>query len=141
MADLSIMNIAQLKKLLSEISNEIGDDYQVWLSSDEEGNEFLPMSHNPEFCLATESDTKQIILVTKIYKYTFIIILFPFMNNNNYGFVFNYIKIIDDKFIKTYKNQYGKTKIIAGTNSRMFSQNTPKIRLLILSFTTTEKLF
>ena len=47
MAGQNIMNIAELKKLLSEISNEIGDDYQIWLSSDEEGNEFLPMSQNP----------------------------------------------------------------------------------------------
>ena len=61
MAGQNIMNIAELKKLLSEISNEIGNDYQIWLSSDEEGNEFLPMSQNPELCLAIDKETKQII--------------------------------------------------------------------------------
>ena len=46
----TVMNIAKLKKLLNEIGNEISDDYQVWMSSDEEGNEFLPMLENTEFC-------------------------------------------------------------------------------------------
>ena len=62
MAGQNIMNIAELKKLLSEISNEIGDDYQIWLSSDEEGNEFLPMSQSPELCLLIEKETKRIVL-------------------------------------------------------------------------------
>jgi hypothetical protein len=61
MAGQNIMNIAELKKLLNEISSEIGDDYQVWLSSDEEGNEFLPMSQNPKLCLAIDKEGKQII--------------------------------------------------------------------------------
>ena len=61
MAGQSVMNIAELKKLLGKIGNEVGDDYQVWLSSNEEGNEFLPMSQNPELCLAIESETKRII--------------------------------------------------------------------------------
>ena len=62
MAGQNIMNIAELKKLLSEISNEIGNDYQIWLSSDEEGNEFLPMSQSPELCLMIEKETKRIVL-------------------------------------------------------------------------------
>ena len=61
MAKQMVMNIAELKKLLSEIGNEVGDDYQVWLSSDEEGNEFLPMLENTEFCLAIDKDEKRII--------------------------------------------------------------------------------
>lgn len=61
MAAQNIMNIAELKKLLSDIGNKVGDDYQVWLSSDEEGNEILPMSQNPEFCLAIDKETKRII--------------------------------------------------------------------------------
>jgi hypothetical protein len=51
MAKQNIMNIIALKKLLNEIGNEVSDDYQVWLSSDEEGNEFMPMLENTEFCL------------------------------------------------------------------------------------------
>ena len=42
------MNITKFKKLLNEIGNEISDDYQVWMSSDEEGNEFLPMLENTD---------------------------------------------------------------------------------------------
>ena len=57
----TIMNIAKLKKLLNEIGNEISDDYQVWMSSDEEGNEFLPMLENTEFCVAIDKGEKRII--------------------------------------------------------------------------------
>ena len=46
MARQTVMNVVALKKLLNEIGNEVSDDYQVWLSSDEEGNEFLPMLEN-----------------------------------------------------------------------------------------------
>jgi hypothetical protein len=64
MAGQNIMNIAELKKLLSEIENEVSGDYQVWLSSDEEGNDFLPMPANPKLCLAIDKETKQIIFFT-----------------------------------------------------------------------------
>jgi len=61
MAKQTIMNVAGLKKLLSEIRSEVGDDYQVWLSSDEEGNEYLPMFDNPQLCLAIDKKAKRII--------------------------------------------------------------------------------
>jgi len=61
MADQTVMNITELKKLVNEIGNEVGDDYQVWLSSDEEGNEFLPMFEKPELCLAINKQAKRII--------------------------------------------------------------------------------
>jgi len=38
LAKQNIMTVASLKKLLDEFEKEITDDYQVWLSSDEEGN-------------------------------------------------------------------------------------------------------
>ena len=61
MAKQTITNIGKLKKLLSEIRSEVGDDYQVWLSSDEEGNEYLPMFDNPQSCLAIDKKAKKII--------------------------------------------------------------------------------
>ena len=51
MAKQNIMTVASLKKLLDEVGNEIVDDFQIWLSSDEEGNEYLPMFEEPELCL------------------------------------------------------------------------------------------
>ena len=62
MSEQNVMNVVELRNLLSELKNEIADDYQVWMSSDEEGNEFLPMSQNPELCLAIDKDAKRIIL-------------------------------------------------------------------------------
>ena len=61
MAKQNIMTVALLKKLLDEFGNEIADDFQVWLSSDEEGNEYLPMFENPELCLAIDKEAKKII--------------------------------------------------------------------------------
>jgi hypothetical protein len=61
MATQKIMNITGFKKLLSEIGNKVDDDYQVWLSSDEEGNEYLPMFENPELSLAIDKEAKRII--------------------------------------------------------------------------------
>ena len=62
MAQQSIMTVASLKKLLAKYGNEITDDFQVWLSSDEEGNAFLPMFENPELSLAIDPEQKRIIL-------------------------------------------------------------------------------
>ena len=61
MSNQTIMNVAALKKLLNEIGSEVSDDWQVWLSSDEEGNEYLPMFENPKFCMAIDKETKRII--------------------------------------------------------------------------------
>jgi len=52
------MTIAILKQLLQELSNEVTDDFQVWLSSDEEGNSFLPMFESPQLCLAIDPRIK-----------------------------------------------------------------------------------
>ena len=61
MANAKIMSITELKKLLSEIGHEVDENYQVWLSSDEEGNEYFPMFENPELCLAIDKQAKRII--------------------------------------------------------------------------------
>lgn len=62
MARLKIMTVSALRKLLGESNNEIAGDFQVWLSSDEEGNEFLLMLENPRFSLAISPEQKRIIL-------------------------------------------------------------------------------
>jgi len=56
-----MMTVASLKQLLIALSREVEDDFVVWLSSDEEGNEFLPMFENPKLCLAIDKDEKRII--------------------------------------------------------------------------------
>ncbi len=61
MAKQNVMTVTSLKKLLEKIRNELSDDYHVWLSSDEEGNEYLPMFENPELCLAIDKQAKRII--------------------------------------------------------------------------------
>ena len=61
MAKQDIMTVASLKELLNEIGDELSDDYHVWLSSDEEGNEYLPMFEDPELCLAIDKQAKRII--------------------------------------------------------------------------------
>ena len=55
------MTIAKLKQILVELEKEKGGDFEVWLSSDEEGNEYLPMFENPELCLAIDKEAKKII--------------------------------------------------------------------------------
>jgi hypothetical protein len=57
------MTVARLKQLLTELAKckEIEDDFEIWLSCDEEGNVFLPMFEKTEFSLAVETDVKRII--------------------------------------------------------------------------------
>ena len=61
MAKQNIMTVASLKKLLEQLANELSDDYQIWLSSDEEGNEYLPMFKNTQLCLGIDKEEKKII--------------------------------------------------------------------------------
>jgi hypothetical protein len=58
-----IMTVADLKNLLDCFvrQQDIENDTQIWLSSDEEGNEFLPMLRNMKLSLAIDKDTKRII--------------------------------------------------------------------------------
>lgn len=55
-----VITVGGLKALFTEF--EITDDFEVWLSSDEEGNEILPMPANPERSLAIEKEGKKITL-------------------------------------------------------------------------------
>jgi hypothetical protein len=58
-----IMTVSDLTNLLACLvkQKDIENTSQIWLSCDEEGNEFLPMLKNPKFSLAIEKDTKRII--------------------------------------------------------------------------------
>jgi hypothetical protein len=56
-----IMTVADLQKILAKLTKEVSDDFEIWLSCDEEGNEFLPMLRNPEFSLSIDKDTNRII--------------------------------------------------------------------------------
>ena len=37
-----IMTVADLQKILAKLTKEVSDDFEIWLSCDEEGNEFYP---------------------------------------------------------------------------------------------------
>ncbi len=56
----TIMTVGLLKSILAEF--KVQDDFEIWLSSDEEGNEYLPMHANPQWSLAVEEDDKRITL-------------------------------------------------------------------------------
>ena len=58
----SNMILVDLSKILREISKETGNNWEVWLSCDEEGNEFLPMSANEEYSIGIDTVMKRIIL-------------------------------------------------------------------------------
>jgi len=60
----SIMTIKRLSELLVYFENKgsLDEDYQIWLSSDEEGNEITPMNPEPEISIEIDSNQKRIIL-------------------------------------------------------------------------------
>jgi hypothetical protein len=55
------MNIGNLISTLTEISKEMGYNTEVWISSDEEGNEFLPMLSKEEIGVGIDKNNKRII--------------------------------------------------------------------------------
>ena len=61
MGSVDIISVRELSKLLKKLNTDIGD-YQVWLSSDEEGNNFQPMLQKPKYSLAIDNNQKRIVL-------------------------------------------------------------------------------
>ncbi len=57
----NIMKLGNLRRILSELVKELGYDSEVWLSCDEEGNEFLPMLANQELSIGIDRDTMRIV--------------------------------------------------------------------------------
>jgi hypothetical protein len=61
MAKLNVMTITSLEKLLDQLLKELPEDFQVWLSSDDEGNSYSPLLQSTEFSLYIDSEKKRII--------------------------------------------------------------------------------
>lgn len=60
----SNMNIGNLRKMLTGIVIEMGykaEELEVWISSDEEGNEFLPMPFKEEHSMGLDIENNRII--------------------------------------------------------------------------------
>jgi len=57
----SNMKLGALRLLLVELISEFGENSEVWLSSDEEGNGFLPMSSNPDLSVAYDNSVKRVV--------------------------------------------------------------------------------
>lgn len=57
-----IMKVSKLDTILRAILLKTKDDYQIWLSSDEEGNQIRPMHSNMEFSVCVDNDSKRVIL-------------------------------------------------------------------------------
>jgi hypothetical protein len=57
---LNIMRVIDLKNWLNDPERQIIDNFEVWLSSDEEGNVILPMIRNADFSIYIEKDENRI---------------------------------------------------------------------------------
>jgi len=54
------MTVTYLQQILAVIAKELGGDFEVWLSSDEEGNEYMPMLKNEQLSLEIDKEQKRI---------------------------------------------------------------------------------
>ena len=57
----SIMDIANLRRILTSIVREKGYHAEIWISSDEEGNEILPMPLDEELSIGFDEENNRII--------------------------------------------------------------------------------
>ena len=55
------MTVIHLQQVLAVLAKEAGGDFEVWLSCDEEGNEFLPMLKNEQFSLGVDKEQKRVV--------------------------------------------------------------------------------
>ncbi|MBA7537697.1 hypothetical protein ES705_29966 [subsurface metagenome] len=55
------MKLGDLRIILTDIVKELGYDLEVWLSCDEEGNEFLPMPANQDLSIGIDRNIMRII--------------------------------------------------------------------------------
>lgn len=66
MPDLETMTVKELRRKLAAIEKTMGD-FKIWLSSDEEGNEVLPMNKNVDLSMAVETHNKRLIFFPDHY--------------------------------------------------------------------------
>ena len=57
---LNIMRVIDLKNWLNDPERQINDNFEIWLSSDEEGNVILPMIQNADFSIYIEKEENRI---------------------------------------------------------------------------------
>ncbi|MDH4203132.1 MAG: hypothetical protein OEV87_09575 [Phycisphaerae bacterium] len=55
-----VMDVKTLRAILSEIHNKV-ENYEIWLSKDEEGNEFQRMCRNTEISLVIDNKHNRLI--------------------------------------------------------------------------------
>ena len=55
------MTVVYLQQVLAVLAKEVGSDFEIWLSSDEEENEILPMLENQQFSLGVDKEQKRIV--------------------------------------------------------------------------------
>lgn len=55
------MTIVHLQQVLAVLAKEVGSSFEIWLSSDEEGNEILPMLKNQQFSLGVDKEQKRVV--------------------------------------------------------------------------------
>ena len=55
------MTVVHLQQVLAILAKEVGNNFEVWLSSDEEGNEILPMLENQQFSLGVDKEQKRVV--------------------------------------------------------------------------------
>jgi len=67
MSDIPVMTIASFKKIISKLGGKSLDNYQIWLSRDEEGNEFLPMLNKIDLSIGLDKDQQRIVLFPSDY--------------------------------------------------------------------------
>ena len=61
MADRNVMTVSYLRRELETFKPEITEDFQIWLSSDEEGNEYLPMLRDSELSIGIDENHKRLV--------------------------------------------------------------------------------
>ena len=57
-----IMKVSKLGTILRSILLNTKEDYQIWLSSDEEGNQIKPMHTDIELSVCIDKYSKRVIL-------------------------------------------------------------------------------